>query len=90
MVGDTVIVKLTSDEPVFGVIICVVLHSNVEPQLVIDNLETIGYNNHFCAYEVKPLSVRCVTVTSPGELADQNIVNHLIQLGTFCTQNIAS
>ena len=35
MVGDTVVVKLTSDEPVFGVILCVVLHSDIEPQLVI-------------------------------------------------------
>ena len=74
--GDIVVVRLSSEDldPVFGVILCVVLHLDIEPQLVVDNLKTIGFDDHFCAYEAKPLAVKCVTVMSPGELADHNIV----------------
>ena len=69
------------------------INSNIEPQLVIDNLETIVYENQFCAYEVKHLSVRCVTVMSPGELADHNIVGSYQPFNSttnFCTQSIES
>ena len=70
------VVKSTDLDPVFGIILCVILHPSCKPHLVIDELRTVNYVRHFHAFEVEPLSVRSVVVTTPCKLADYNVVGN--------------
>ena len=49
------------DEPVFGRIESIILHSSFEPLFVLDVLETVKYNSHFHSYQV---SIPCTTTFS--------------------------
>ena len=72
--GKIVAVKSTDTDPVFGVILAIITFVDIDVMLVMETLETVGFDPHFHAYEVKPSSVRCVVVMPPTDLLDHNIV----------------
>ena len=57
-------------------LLVMILHPSCKPHLVTDELRTVNYVRHFHAFQVEPLSVRSVVVTTPCKLADYSVVGN--------------
>ena len=58
------------DMPVFGQIFTVILHESTQPLLITNLLQTLCFNKHFFAYEVKETTTRSYYVCRQSDLAD--------------------
>ena len=74
-VGTVVLTKFIEDMPVFGRIVDIVLHESTKPLLVIDLLETMCFNKHFYAYEVKENTIRAFYLCTQSDLADHHTLS---------------
>ena len=74
-VGTVVLTKFIEDMPVFGRIVDIVLHESTKPLLVIDLLETMCFNKHFYAYEVKENTIRAFYLCTQSDLADYHTLS---------------
>ena len=68
--GTVVLTNFIHDMPVFGQIITVILHESTQPLLITDLLQTLCFNKHFFAYEVKETTTRSYYACRQSDLAD--------------------
>ena len=68
--GAVVLTKFINDMPIFGRIITIILHSSTEPLIVTNLLETVFFNKHFFAYQVKDNYTNSYYVCKQSKLAD--------------------
>ena len=74
-VGAVVLTKFNEDMPVFGRIVDIILQESMKPLLVVDVLETMCFNRHFYAYEVKEENIRAFYVCKQSDLADYHTLS---------------